>query len=360
MATDYSKYYPRMKVEIIEARDLLASDRNGFSDPYVVIEEKVGMYTDKKKYPLKTPVVKKNLNPVWNFSTEVPYNSYFGKIRFLVFDWDRLSSDDFLGSCSVSPSLLNNGVPLDVWLPLEQKPYPKKPMDKGKGPYPTKGELHIRLTPDRICPYCQPGEWFAIQSLVTPDVKPGAEVYHQVVPVSVMNPNPDIPYCDFTVAFGYSGSRHMTTTAIVYNAAGDVVETVNREHGSCFGGLIRWHKNDSSNSAVFPANSYDDLFSLQLQKLPPEISRLVFVVNMQYSNVSLLYGSICLFSDIGYLAVKRVRERGSTDSAMVLCLFQRGSTGRWFFQTVLKPLSVNSIEESKPLISEILSTIPPL
>ena len=127
MTSEVYKFYPRMKVEIIEARDLLASDSNGFSDPYVVIQESTGLYIiDKNKYPLKTPVVKKTLNPVWNFSTEVPYTSYFGKIHFNVFDWDRFSSDDFLGTCSLSPSLLNSGAPVDVWVPLEQKPYPKK------------------------------------------------------------------------------------------------------------------------------------------------------------------------------------------------------------------------------------------
>ena len=46
-----------LRVEVLEARDLRAADRNKSSDPFVLVS--VG----KEKF--KTSVVKKNLNPKW-------------------------------------------------------------------------------------------------------------------------------------------------------------------------------------------------------------------------------------------------------------------------------------------------------
>lgn len=110
-----------IEVEIVEARGLLASDRNGFSDPYVVIEKTPGL-----RAGAKTPIIKKTLDPVWNFKTVLHFTSDLEKIKFRVFDWDRFSSDDPLGSCSFAPSIFNDGVPIDTWEPLKQKPKKKK------------------------------------------------------------------------------------------------------------------------------------------------------------------------------------------------------------------------------------------
>ena len=109
-----------IEVEIVEARDLLASDRNGFSDPYVIIDKTAGLPNGAK-----TPIIKKTLNPVWNFKTVLCVDPSFKKIKFRVFDWDRFSSDDPLGTCSFPASMFADGVPLDVWEPLKQKPKKK-------------------------------------------------------------------------------------------------------------------------------------------------------------------------------------------------------------------------------------------
>ena len=110
-----------IEVDILEARDLIASDSNGFSDPYVVIDPTAGFTSGAK-----TPIIKKTLNPVWNYNTVLVVDPSFKKIKFRVFDWDRFSKDDCLGTCSFPASMFADGAPLDVWEPLVQRPEKKR------------------------------------------------------------------------------------------------------------------------------------------------------------------------------------------------------------------------------------------
>jgi len=344
-----------VKVEIIEARDLLASDINGFSDPYVTIAQTVGMGFGFEGSVLKTPIVKKNLNPVWNFSTDIYYGHLFTKLTFRVFDWDRFSRDDYLGTCSVKTSLFNNGV-VDVWLPLSQKPVEKKPGEKG--PYPTKGELHVRLTPIKTCLFCDPGNWFAVQSLVTS----GTEAVPQMVPADRMNGTPDVPYGEINIGFGYNARRKhldtISTSLFALDSAGNIVSYTNPKVDSCFDGAVRLYKGPVSKlSNGYSPSAKDDVFTLNLQKLSPEIVRLAFVSQMDHSfSLWLWSAAFCVFFGDTCLAAKKIKPKLLTSSVSFLCLFQRDSSGRWFLQTVLQPLPGKTIEEIKSGICSVQLT----
>eukprot|EP00958_Prasinococcus_capsulatus_P024999 scaffold4066_cov417-Prasinococcus_capsulatus_cf.AAC.3 len=87
-----------LRVYIQRARDLMAADMDGTSDPYLVA-------TLAGQQTWKTKLKRRTLNPEYNqeFYFLVP-NSYNGneKITFLVKDWDKYSRDDFLGELSFS------------------------------------------------------------------------------------------------------------------------------------------------------------------------------------------------------------------------------------------------------------------
>ena len=84
-----------ISIKVIEARDLIAADAGGTSDPYVKIE------FDGKVY--KTGTRFKTLDPVWNekFEYVTLGTNTQGILRFEVFDYDLVGSDDALGHCMI-------------------------------------------------------------------------------------------------------------------------------------------------------------------------------------------------------------------------------------------------------------------
>lgn len=90
----------RIYINIIEARTLLPSDINGWSDP--LCEVSIG--NDKFKKIYKTEYCKRTLNPKWNETFIHQYDaekdSYRSSLRFQVYDHDALFSD-LLGAVDV-------------------------------------------------------------------------------------------------------------------------------------------------------------------------------------------------------------------------------------------------------------------
>lgn len=111
--------------KIKAAKDLLAMDPSGLSDPYV----KAYIVPDpKKRTKRKTKVVKKTLDPVWNETLEwqVPSeNAKDLRVHIAVWDWDRMTSNDFIGCMSFGIEELfaeaGEGGPVDGWYLLLDK-----------------------------------------------------------------------------------------------------------------------------------------------------------------------------------------------------------------------------------------------
>eukprot|EP01059_Diplonema_ambulator_P014527 TRINITY_DN25438_c0_g1_i1.p1 TRINITY_DN25438_c0_g1~~TRINITY_DN25438_c0_g1_i1.p1 ORF type:complete len:1112 (+),score=190.88 TRINITY_DN25438_c0_g1_i1:70-3336(+) len=89
-----------IEVAVNCAKDLIAADAIGTSDPYVVLEASGVVPTTEK---LRTAALRKNLNPVWNerFKFDLTADAAIS-LRFIVYDDDRLGEHDFLGFATVS------------------------------------------------------------------------------------------------------------------------------------------------------------------------------------------------------------------------------------------------------------------
>ena len=81
-------------VDVLRAENLIASDRNGKSDPYV----QLFLNTDKE-YFFKSKKIKKTLDPTWNESAEVEVlNKHDSVLKVVCYDWDMgPEKDDLLG-----------------------------------------------------------------------------------------------------------------------------------------------------------------------------------------------------------------------------------------------------------------------
>lgn len=83
-------------VTAVGGRNLVSRDENGLSDPFLVIT-----LFDLK---VKTQIIRKTLNPEWNETFTLPLAGVTEQtmVQFVVMDWDRFSSDDYMGEVSIS------------------------------------------------------------------------------------------------------------------------------------------------------------------------------------------------------------------------------------------------------------------
>eukprot|EP00484_Ammonia_sp_Unknown_P019806 CAMPEP_0197024772 /NCGR_PEP_ID=MMETSP1384-20130603/5270_1 /TAXON_ID=29189 /ORGANISM="Ammonia sp." /LENGTH=134 /DNA_ID=CAMNT_0042453217 /DNA_START=89 /DNA_END=493 /DNA_ORIENTATION=- len=87
-----------LKVEVIKASGLPDVDIRGKCDPFVEV-------TVDGCDPQKTETKKNEQEPVWN-QTMLFEDVRLGKnVRFKVYDWDRLTSNDFIGGHELGQAL---------------------------------------------------------------------------------------------------------------------------------------------------------------------------------------------------------------------------------------------------------------
>ncbi|EFA86680.1 Phosphatidylserine decarboxylase proenzyme 2 precursor [Heterostelium album PN500] len=102
-----------LQVNVIEAKGLPAMDHNGKSDPYFEI-----MFSGVKVY--KSNIIKKTLSPIWNesYNIIVRQSQVNYSIKFNVWDWDKITANDYIGDVEVDIQHLKNK---DDWYTLTKK-----------------------------------------------------------------------------------------------------------------------------------------------------------------------------------------------------------------------------------------------
>eukprot|EP00397_Hematodinium_sp_SG-2012_P021644 GEMP01022372.1.p1 GENE.GEMP01022372.1~~GEMP01022372.1.p1 ORF type:complete len:524 (+),score=116.83 GEMP01022372.1:83-1654(+) len=104
--------YGKVHLRIWEAKDLPASDVNGFSDPYIRVSNCQGEVARTKTRMM-------DLEPTWHeaFIFSVYHPNSFVKLE--VFDYDLIGRDDLLGDLILPVSLMRNRETVRGWFHLE-------------------------------------------------------------------------------------------------------------------------------------------------------------------------------------------------------------------------------------------------
>ena len=129
----------------IEAKDLFASDSNGFSDPYLKIPHRQNGVIDIPGKKNRTQTIKKTLNPVWNHNFDVEFNPQIcTKLNIEVYDYDTFGSDDLIGSGSINLDWMRSQGQdtFDGWIPLYITSKDKKTKVAQNI---QKGSVHVKL-----------------------------------------------------------------------------------------------------------------------------------------------------------------------------------------------------------------------
>ncbi|GLU13003.1 hypothetical protein SLE2022_296530 [Rubroshorea leprosula] len=110
-----------IELVLVEARDLVAADLRGTSDPYVRVH-----YGNLKR---RTKVMFKTLNPQWNQTLEFPDDG--SPLELHVKDHNSLLPTSSIGDCVVEYLMLPPNEMSDKWIPLQGV---------------KRGEIHIQIT----------------------------------------------------------------------------------------------------------------------------------------------------------------------------------------------------------------------
>ncbi|XP_022874017.1 uncharacterized protein LOC111392852 isoform X3 [Olea europaea var. sylvestris] len=110
-----------IELVLIEARDLVAADLGGTSDPYVRVN-----YGDLKR---STKIMYKTLNPKWHQTLEFPDDG--SPLELHVKDHNALLPASNIGDCVVEYQMLPPNEMADKWIPLQGV---------------KQGEIHIQIT----------------------------------------------------------------------------------------------------------------------------------------------------------------------------------------------------------------------
>ncbi|XP_040513325.1 protein piccolo isoform X2 [Gallus gallus] len=127
---NYDKHLGNLIIHILQARNLAPRDNNGYSDPFVKVYLLPGRGAEYKR---RTKYVQKSLNPEWN-QTVIYKNISTEQLKkktleVTVWDYDRFSSNDFLGEVLIDLSSVSQLDNTPRWYPLKEQ---SENIDHGK------------------------------------------------------------------------------------------------------------------------------------------------------------------------------------------------------------------------------------
>ncbi|ORX79226.1 hypothetical protein BCR32DRAFT_281603 [Anaeromyces robustus] len=316
-------------LHIIEAKDLLVNDSNGLSDPYVVIPDKQPGISNIPKKGLKTQIIKKTLNPVWNkqfnLNCDLEKNS---DIKIEVYDDNFITKDVLIGECILNLEWMccckikfhEEWIDLYVYKKDKQTKRKEKKM---------KGKIHIKIeVPPQPLTYpnqnietnyiLQPGNWIPI--------------LEDIVNVGLG--------WDFTEEERFD--LDASVTAFNYNL--DPITSIYYNNLSGLNKSVLHHGDNLTGEG----DGDDEVITIGLDRVPDNVKLLAVTINSYRENsiIKAKSGFIRLYTNTTGIG-KYILSRSKDCIGLLLGLFERdNSNNRWFFQVMIDPIEGNVVTKS--------------
>ncbi|MBN3322862.1 PCLO protein, partial [Atractosteus spatula] len=131
LQVNYDKHLGHLILHVLQARNLAPRDNNGYSDPFVRVyllpgrSQVMVVQNASAENKRRTKHVQKSLNPEWN-QTVIYKNIHLEQLKkktleLTVWDYDRFSSNDFLGEVLIDLSNTSNLDNTPKWYPLKEE-----------------------------------------------------------------------------------------------------------------------------------------------------------------------------------------------------------------------------------------------
>ena len=210
------------------------------------------------------------------------------------------------------------------------------------------------MTVKNRCQYCSVGGWYALQSGATAGELP------KVVETTLQSTSGFLPFTgQVCLGLGWDfvrgASVDLDASVIALGAKGEHIDTVYYAHRSGLHHAIVHEGDNRSGDAL----GDDEVIRLDLGKMPPEVARLICVVN-SFSGTKLSCAKsayVRLFCGDHTLGAQKLTT--VIDSVgLIFCFLQRNAEGVWFFQTMLRPVSGRTALQALPTVRRIFESIP--
>jgi tellurium resistance protein TerZ len=306
-----------VKIHVLGAKDLLAADFGGTSDPYVKIKDVAGLAGNGAQ----TRVIKKTLNPTWDELFPFDFSYKLNMLRFKVFDYDIIGEHDIIGKCTVPISALYDGREHDMWVPLWIKRH---------GTPQTKGQLHLKLIASWMIPIAHIGMWLPIP----------------------------IPVVKIGLGWDFSKKKpavDLDASVLVLDAPNKVLGNANFRNLKAMGGLVVHHGDNRTGEG----SGDDETITVNLGGMPPEACKVVVAVN-SFTGTPLSAARsayLRLHDGVRTIAFMRLGEISATTGLFFGYLLR--TTAGWFFQTVAKGVKGKTVTDSIPEIIPLMQALCP-
>ena len=328
-----------LNLNIIEARDLLAHDSNGFSDPYVLITDQPGLYNIPKK-GLKTHTLKKTLNPVWNQTFTITCNpKTIPNIKFQVYDYNFITKDVVIGEGSINLEwMCGNKIKFhEEWIKLSLMKKDKKTKEYKKI---IKGEIHISIT-------------LPLEPLTAPNQKIRTD--YELIPgnwIPILE-----PIVNVGLGWDFTGGETFDLDASVtgFDNNFNPIESIYYSHLTGLNNSVLHHGDNLTGEG----EGDDEVITIGLDRVPKNVTSLAVTVNSYKENsiINAKSGFIRLYTNSNGIG-KYTLSRSKDCIGLLLGLFERdiSNLDRWYFRVMVDPIEGYQVTQSYESMKMLLKS----